>query len=83
MHYSITLHYSISLWAYLSQMYRAIALHCMHYSITLWAYLSEPLVKDSHKRLKFDEKGYSLFAYSRFAYFKPKSGVSPTRKRSA
>ena len=41
-------------------------LHCGHtffrridliYSgIALWAYLSEPLVKDSHKRLKFDGK---------------------------
>ena len=26
------------------------------YGITLWAYLSEPLVKDSHKCLKFDGK---------------------------
>ena len=30
--------------------------HCMHNGITLWAYLSEPLVKDGHKRLKFDGK---------------------------
>ena len=26
-------------------------------------------------------KGYSLFAYSRFAYFRPKSGVLPTHKK--
>ena len=43
--------HGITLWAYLSQMHRPIALRCMHYGITLWAYLSEPLVKDSHKRL--------------------------------
>ena len=38
-----------TLWAYLSQTHRPIALRCMHYGITLWAYLSEPLIKDSHK----------------------------------
>ena len=27
--------------------------------------------------------GYSLFTYFRFAYFRPKSGVLPTRKKSA
>ena len=43
-------HHGITLWAYLSQTHRPIALHCMHYGITLWAYLSEPLIKDSHKR---------------------------------
>ena len=26
-------------------------------------------------------RGYSLFAYSRFAYFRQKSGISPTRKK--
>ena len=49
------MHYSITLWAYLSQTHRPIALHCMHYGITLWAYLSEPLIKDSHKRLSSTE----------------------------
>ena len=46
----------IKLWAYLSQMHRPIALHCIHYGITLWAYLSEPLIKDSHKCLSLTEK---------------------------
>ena len=49
-------HYGITLWAYLSQTHRPIALHCMHYGITLSAYLSEPLVKDSRKTSKFDRK---------------------------
>ena len=49
-------HYGITLWAYLSQTHRPIALHCMHYGITLSTYLSEPLVKDSHKRLSSREK---------------------------
>ena len=32
--------------------------------------------------LKQNKKpGYSLFAYSHFAYFGPKSGVSPTHKK--
>ena len=54
----LNLHYgTFTLWTYLSQMHRPIALHCMHYGITLWAYLSELLVKDSHKRcFKFDGK---------------------------
>ena len=26
-------------------------------------------------------KNWSLFAYSRFAYFRPKSGVSPTHRK--
>ena len=43
--------FTCTLWAYLSQTHRPIALRCMHYGITLWANLSEPLVKDSHKRL--------------------------------
>ena len=49
-------HGGITLWVYLSQTHRPIALHCMHYGITLWAYLSEPLVKDSYKRLSLTEK---------------------------
>ena len=28
-----------------------------------------------------ESEGYSLFAYSRFAYFRPKSGVSTTHKK--
>ena len=50
------MHYGIILWAYLSQMHRPIAFHCMHYGNTLWAYLSEPLIKDSHQRLSSTEK---------------------------
>ena len=50
------MHYSITLWAYLSQTHRPIALHCIHYGITLRTYLSEPLVKDSHKSLSTTEK---------------------------
>ena len=34
-------------------------------------------------RLSSIEMGYSLFAYSRFAYFRPKSGVSPTHQKTA
>ena len=52
-------HYGITLWEYLSQTHRPIALHCMHYGITLWAYLSEPLVKDTVRQSqtsKFDGK---------------------------
>ena len=49
--FTVTCTTGITLWAYLSQTHRPIALRCMHYGITLWAYLSEPLVKDSHKRL--------------------------------
>ena len=49
-------YYGITLWAYLSQKHKPIALHCMHYGITLWEYPSEPLVKDSHKSLSSTEK---------------------------
>ena len=30
-----------------------------------------------------ESEGYSLFTYSRFAYFRPKSGVSTTHKKTA
>ena len=43
------MHYGITLWAYLSQTHRPIALHRVHYGITLWAYLSEPLVSMTEK----------------------------------
>ena len=52
---TLHVHYGITVWAYLSQTHRPIALRCMHYGITLWAYLSEPLVKDSHKCLSLTE----------------------------
>ena len=42
---------------------------------------------DAHRTVSryilYGHTGYSLFAYSRFAYFRPKTGVSPTHKKTA
>ena len=62
-------HYSITLWAYLSQMHRPIALHCVHV-ITLWVYLSESLVKDSYKRLSSTEKPRPSHVITHYCYIR-------------